>query len=332
MNRVIGLLLGTAICSVSTTAYSATRNCTPDEKALADEQLKVLSDDTAAQSGLVAKHLPFGVHETAGNDSGEQLLYQNAYIMLHDEDLKTSLWTSHRLTGQDRLESQNKDRVECFRRDPRLKKSRTAIKADYNEAIYDQGHLANDADMKDNLIEQLNTYVLSNMSPQHCAFNRGIWLSLEHLTRSWAESDHYGEIYVTSGAIFDRDGVVGRDLDVDARRMESRNNGFRVGVPSHYYKVILRQEEGVWHGISFLLNHDNDLDGVSWDDVRPDVEPTITSIESIETKAGIRLHPDLNREELVQYSSGDDWDLSLGKANFAAALKEGVSCVDTLPQ
>ena len=58
----------------------------------------------------------------------------------------------------------------CFRQDPRLTSTETAILADYDEPIYDRGHLANDADLKDDLTEQINTYVLSNMSPQHCRF------------------------------------------------------------------------------------------------------------------------------------------------------------------
>ncbi|MEI8647103.1 hypothetical protein P4S73_02815 [Paraglaciecola sp. Hal342] len=34
--------------------------------------------------------------------------------------------------------------------------------------------MANDADLKDELIEQINSYVMTNMTPQHC---RGFWLS-----------------------------------------------------------------------------------------------------------------------------------------------------------
>lgn len=121
--------------------------------------------------------------------------------MLHDEDLRTSLWSSYALTKTDMDNTTGKPRVNCFRSDPRLKKAKSAAKSDYDEAIYDQGHMTNDADLKDDLLEQLNTYVLSNMSPQHCRFNRGIWLSLEHLTRAWARE--YETVFITSVAIFD---------------------------------------------------------------------------------------------------------------------------------
>lgn len=311
---------------------SMAANCKADERAEADARLKAIAQDDDIQKTIAARHLPFGIHESLGDTSGELVLYQDGYVMLHDEDLKTSLWSSYKLTGDDREAAAGKPRVNCFRKDPRLKKSLTATPTDYDEAIYDQGHMTNDADLKDEFIEQLNTYVMSNMSPQHCTFNRGIWLSLEHLTRAWADKDVYNELYVTSGAIFDRDDKLGRDLDVDARRMESRNNGFRVGVPSHYYKVLVRKDGGKYKSIAFLLEHNNDNDGTKWKSVKPDVVKTITSISDIEARAGVKLHPDLDRSQLEEFTNWGDWDFTLGLSNLAGGLKPGNSCVDTLPQ
>ncbi len=61
--------------------------------------------------------------------------------------------------------------------------SETAVKSDYDEPIFDQRHLANDTDIKDDLTEQINTYVLSNMSSQYCRFNHGKRLPYEGLIR-----------------------------------------------------------------------------------------------------------------------------------------------------
>ena len=38
-----------------------------------------------------------------------------------------------------------------------MKESETGVKSDYDEPIFDRGHLANDADIKDDLTEQINT-------------------------------------------------------------------------------------------------------------------------------------------------------------------------------
>ena len=123
-------------------------------------------------------------HAIQGGPDNEDVLVQGGYILRHDKDLRTGLWVSYKLTDKDianayDADGKKKDRVNCFRPDPRMKESETAIKSDYDEPIFDQGHLANDADIKDDLTEQINTYILSNMSPQYCRFNRGIWLSLE---------------------------------------------------------------------------------------------------------------------------------------------------------
>ena len=234
---------------------------------------------------------------------------------------------SYRLDADDIKGASGQDRVNCFRRDPRLSNAVAANPADYKEPIYDQGHMANDADMKDNLIEQINTYVMSNMSPQHCRFNRGIWLSLEHLTRIWANEDVYGSLLVTSGAIFDRDGDGERDSGQDAQMMESNSHKKRVGVPSHCFKIILRQDESGWKAVSFLLNHDNDDDGVSWSDVKPDVMASISSIADIERMSGLRIHPALNRSELVESKNGQQWDFDNGRANFNGTIKDTNNCV-----
>ncbi len=195
----------TASSLLVSTADAATRNCTAQEKADGNAQLMALQSDTSRQAELMGLHLPFGqhtgTHASQGGPDNETLLFQEGYLLLHDSDLRTGLWVSYKLTAADIAGAANKDRVNCIRRDPRLPSADTAFQSDYKEPIYDQRHMANDADMKDVLIEQINTYMMSNMSPQHCRFNRGIWLSLEHLGRAWAEE--FGTVYITSGAIFD---------------------------------------------------------------------------------------------------------------------------------
>ena len=150
------------------------------------------------------------------------------------------------------IDATGKERVNCFRKDERFTLAQTADPSDYDEPRFDQGHMANDADMKYDLIEQVNSYVMSNMSPQECRFNRGTWLSLEKLTRLWATK--FDTIFVNSGAIFDRNGDSVREADSAAVRMASRNGLKRVAVPTEYYRVILREDgNNEFKSIAFLL-------------------------------------------------------------------------------
>ena len=293
------------------------RNCSSDERNQADRVLAAIVGNPGQRDGLIALHAPFGLHQSTGDSKGEEVLVQGGYLMAHDDNLRTSIWVSYRLTGSDIHNAAGKDRVNCFRKDHRFGRGQGSSTVDYRELVYDQGHLANDADMKDNLIQQVNTYLMSNMSPQYCRFNRGVWLSLEQLTRTWAKK--YGEIHVTSGAIFDWDGVPGRDPDGHVKRMRSNNGRMRVGVPSHFYKVIVRGGDGSHHAIAFLLAHDNEAHGVSWDEVRPAVMDAITPVAQVEARASVRLHPRLGRRSLNQEASA--WSFDFGMSNFEASCR-----------
>ena len=318
-------LVALAVFYVFSTQYatSEARDCTKSEKAMADGRLRAIQRDKDLSENLIRLHMPHGVHKAThtiqGGPDNEDVFVQGGYILRHDRDLRTGLWVSYKLTDKDianayDADGKKKDRVNCFRQDPRMKESETGVKSDYDEPIFDRGHLANDADMKDDLTEQINTYVLSNISPQYCRFNQGIWLSLEKLGREWAEK--YKTIYITSGAIFDFNKRDARDRDKSVGRMGSRNQKARVAIPSAYYKIFLRQDGEQWHSIAFLLGHNNAKNRVSWDDVRPVVEASVVRIEDIEEVAETTFHPNLDRDKIAQHPVSDGWDLSRGGSNL----------------
>jgi DNA/RNA endonuclease G (NUC1) len=295
-------------------AHADARSCTDDEEAEADARLTQTNDDAQLRGRLIERHLDFGMPAATGPADNEEILVQDGYVMNHDNDLRTALWVGYRLTADDQTNAQGQQRVNCFRRDPRIGARSAAFPADYDEPRYDQGHLANDADLKDELIDQLNSYVMSNMSPQECRFNRGIWLSLESLTRVWATE--YDTIHVMSGAIFDRNDDDVRDDDADALRMKSRSDKKRVAVPTHYYKIILRKDNDGVHSIAFLLKQSRRAHGVKWSDVRPDVERSISTIEEIENKSDLKLFPDIDRDEIAQSPDGEGWAMDKNASNL----------------
>lgn len=314
----------------ATNSFAASRNCTADEKTTADKQLIEIANDTEAQLALASEHLPFGIHSPNSVATNQLILYQGGYVLSYDADLLTTLWASYRLTNADISGASGNDRINCFRTDPRLN-DKSPKPSDYDEPIYDRGHMANDADLKDDTTEQVNSYIYSNMSPQHCRFNRGIWLSLEHMTRKWASNENYNRLLVTTGAIFDRDETIGRDLDTNALRMASNNGKSRVAVPSHYYKIFLRQDIDGWKSIAFLLPHNNNSAGLTWQEVLPEVMDSITSIEKIEERTGGVFHPALKRGALEQSLDGSGWALVDVPNNFSHSINNNNSCVTNLP-
>ncbi len=299
-----------ALCAFAATAGTTKETCTGDQRAEADERLENIKNDKDWSERLVAQHLPFGRHisrhAAEGMPTNEVVLVQAGYVTLHDGDLRTAIWTAHELTGEDVRGGVCKVRVKCLREDIRLmSEGHAAAEEDYDEpkdhqgSKFDMGHMTSDRDLRDDLTEQVNSYVMSNMSPQYEGFNGGVWLRLEELGRAWAEQ--FGTVFITSGAVFDHDENSERDKDVE--RVAGTE---RVGIPSHFYKVFLRKSEdgNEWSSISFLLDH---RPGGSDGKAKKRLKDAIKSLEEIGDKAEIDLHPGLNRERVDQSKNWTGW-------------------------
>ena len=267
------------------------------EVAEADAWLWLSAKDKALSQKT---HLPWGLPD--GARSGDaRLLVQRDYVLNYDATLRTATWAAYRLQREDLATPLR--RTDCFRRDPRLKASEASMCVDYVEPIYDQGHLVPNGDMSRTLRTMLNTFMMSNMAPQHCAFNRGTWQILESLVRDWAKRT--GGLYVISGSVFDRDGNGRRDADDTAVRMTSSNGQARVAVPSHYFKIIAEETApGAVVAISFLLPHSPEkiADGVAAQ--REYFAAHLVSILTIEALTGLRFFPELPQDEAIALKQG----------------------------
>jgi DNA/RNA endonuclease G (NUC1) len=257
--------------------------------------------NAAGQQRAEQEHLPWGLHSSTQTPSNERLLIQWHYLLRHDGDLRTSLWASYYLLKRDI--TGGVVRKDCFRRDVRLNATHAGLCSDYIEPTFDQGHLAPDADMKKSRRRALQTYMMSNMAPQHCRFNRGVWLLLEGLTRAWARDKR--EIWVTSGAIFDRDTTPGRDADDSATRITSTNGHQRVAVASHFYKVIVARDGDRWRSISFVVPHTNDALPSGRDAQATHVTTFIRTMADIEAHASLDLHPQMDANQLTEATQAD---------------------------
>jgi len=237
MFKWLSLLVTLALLALAPqTALASHRNCTAAEKKSADRQLWLNQADKQLS---IEKHLPWAAPVTSSGATNEWLLVQRDYIIQYDGDLRIPLLTAERV-DEERLKKLH--RTDCFRRDPRIDAPMDSKPADYNEPIFDQGHLAAFANQTSSKIAGNNSFVMSNMVPQTCQFNRGIWQILEGVARGWAREK--GTVYVISGSIMDRDGDGLRDPDVAAARMRSKNEQTRVAIPTSFYKIIAAAAEG----------------------------------------------------------------------------------------
>jgi endonuclease G len=253
--------------------------CTKIERAEADRWLWLNARD---QRLSLDQNLPWGA-PTGTASFPERQLIQRDYVIGYDAALRVPVWTAERVVG---AKIGKVGRSDCFRKDPRLTTDDASLPTDYSEPIFDQGHMTPSGDVTVSKLAVHNSFIMSNMSPQFCEFNRGIWQILEEQVRRWAGK--FGTVYVVNGSVFDRDGNGVRDADTDAVRMHSNNGKERVGVPTAFYKIVAaKQPDGSVETLSILLPQDhNKLDGEA---AMIYLQQHVTTVAAIEAATGLRF-------------------------------------------
>lgn len=283
MLKWLSLLVSCMLLALAPQSAGASdRNCTPAEKRAADRQLWLNARDKQLSTEM---HLPWGAPKAGPEVTDEWLLIQRDYITYYDGNLRIPLFTAERV-DQQRLKSLQ--RTDCFRRDVRINAPMDSKPSDYSEPIFDQGHLAAFANQTSSKVAGNNSFVMSNMVPQTCQFNRGIWQILEGVTRGWAREKR--SIYVISGSIMDRNGDGLRDADDAAARMRSRNKKTRVAIPTAFYKIVAEAlSDGSLETLTIMMPHNqanpNGNAAVEY------LTNHITSISDIEHRTGLDFFP-----------------------------------------
>ncbi len=273
-----------------------------------DKQILIQSRDELLASEK--RNLPYGFPACALR------LFNPYYIDCYDVERRVPLWSAYELDRKDVVSGDKKERAarqkakaagkvyrrtESFRTDPRLQPDQSATCDEFKRQralsgarnFLARGHSAPDADFRNDDRGRAYTYYLSNMTPQWQLFNGGIWARLEGYVRDWAKK--YGEVHVISGAIFDKDEDGRPDQASVAARMPPAD---RVGVPTHYYKIVLRPTaDGGIAAMAFLLPHWKDGHVPGTND-KPDeiLTKSLVSIYDIRERVGVDLLPAINPE------------------------------------
>ncbi len=297
---VLPALLGLVLVANGKQVLAQSCGCqVSDAKEAEYNQLLELDDNQKADAETV--HLPWGVPKTTNPATTERILYQQDYIIGYDDDVRDPLWVAYRLTTAD-LTSKRK-RKDCFRKDPRLSDDAASFCEDYDEPIFDRGHLAPTADMKRTEATMINTTILSNITPQQANFNQNIWEYLESYARAIARKK--GELYIISGSVFDKDGDGAKDDDAVVDRVKPRE---RVGIPTHFYKILLYQRSnGFIETMTFMLpNTNKKITGHAKSDAY--LTDHLATIDAVETITGIDFFSDLqdNKETAVERFNAEE--------------------------
>lgn len=144
--------------------------------------------------------------------------------------------------------------------------------SDYTASGYDRGHMAPNYAIASRFgpEQQAQTFLLSNVTPQSPALNRGVWRDFEHrIAELWTE--RWGEIWVIVGCISERSGET--------------LSGTNVDVPRKFYQIAIAQQGDEVRTLAVMFEQE-----VPW---RAYAARHLVSIAEIERQAGLVFLPSL---------------------------------------
>ena len=185
-----------------------------------------------------------------GMPEADQVIFNRHYITGYSYYFRQAKWT---LEIVDPDVTSEVERTDNFRSDYRVPELFRADLPDYRGSGYDRGHLVASANQREVELQNSETFLLSNMSPQVPGFNRGVWKQLEEETRNLDSKKEILETYVVCGPLFYFD----RATELIGARDK---NGVTLPVPHAYFKSILTENDrGTLDLWSFILpNEESD--------------------------------------------------------------------------
>ena len=195
-----------------------------------------------------------------------EIIRHKYYTLSYNEDHEQANWVHYKLNPT--LLDGTMPRINSFKADPNVS-TKSAELSDYKGSGYDRGHLAPAGDIKYSKESMIESFFLSNMSPQNPSFNRGIWRKLEEAIRRWGKKI---KIYIATAGV----------LNIKSLGSIGRN---KVTIPSKYYKVLYSPEKNSM--IGFLLPNIGSSS---------ELKSFVVSVDSIESITGIDFFHELPDE------------------------------------
>ncbi len=216
-------------------------------------------------------NLPNSQRETRyGRPAADQTMFNRHYVLGYSYYFRQAKWALEIVDP----DNSGLERSDNFRPDYRIPEMFRADLVDYAGSGYDRGHLVASANQRETELQNSETFLLSNMSPQRRQFNRGVWRELETAVRDLDAKSRILETYVICGPVFYFDQPV---ETIGA----SDPNEVTIPVPQAYFKSVLTENNrGTLHMWSFVLpNEESDQS----------LETFLVPTTLVEKLAGIKL-------------------------------------------
>ena len=177
-----------------------------------------------------------------GMPAADHILFNRYYVLGYSYYFRQAKWALEIIDPSDEVE-----RSDNFRPDYRIPEMFRADLQDFARSGLDRGHLVASANKRSVELQNSETFLLSNMSPQEPKFNRLIWKNLEDAVRKLNAQKRILATYVICGPIFYFDKPVkfiGTDDD----------NEVSVPIPNAFFKSVLTESKtGALNMWSFIF-------------------------------------------------------------------------------
>lgn len=236
-------------------------------------------------------HAPYGFPQT----QGVQPICRQAYLVGYDAAAKLPRYVTYELLPQNALGCW--PRTNAFVADASVPGGPRPD--DYAGTGYDKGHMSPDGDLSWDQQVEYESFLMTNMSPQHGSLNRGIWKLLETSVRGWAVQRNQSYTIYVGGVYNAQDPRIGTG----------------VVVPHGFYKIVINNQTNEVAGWAFphtkpYVNLGNDLTKFR------------LPIAQIQQAGGVQFAFPPNARELAP---GAEWPVDFGALTKAKRAKCGAN-------
>jgi endonuclease G len=228
--------------------------------------------------------IPYGM-PIVGDPNNDVIECHTAYALAFNKVAKIPDWVAYTLTPEHAIGCLARHNL--FVTDNILEPGKRSEPSDYVDSGYDKGHLANDADMSWNQQVQNESFLMSNISPQTPATNRGIWKVLETAVRAWTYDNNVPYTIYTGNIYTPDSNTIGDD---------------KVVVPDYLYKIVINDNTKQIQ--AYIIPN-------SMADQGKDLKPFLTNIAEIEKATGITFPIPGNADKSTIASN--PWPIDLRK-------------------
>lgn len=176
----------------------------------------------------INRNINIAIRPTSESEN-EILISRDQYVISYNPKRRSPNWVAWKLEKQDigSVARQTK-----FSKDPDLdeylsdnSEGKAVTSDEFKNSCFDRGHQVPSKDRTDNVTDNKETFIMSNVIPQTPYLNRVVWEHLEQYTRNLVQK--YGKkVYVIAGPVYDQKfGWIGPNQDIP--------------VPSKDFKILV---------------------------------------------------------------------------------------------